>query len=390
MELVILAIARFRSDQKEAMSKNFVNLAQRLTENGHHVVTVSPTGFRSHIKVEQHTFRDESRYESLFEGLMNLIYLCRELNRLIEQTNSAKVNLHIATPIELLVVFFFLNSRYQKQTTLSIWQSYLTLEEVRNNKNYFLQNWFKYLHLFLFNSFVSAPLYKSLLDNFCQAIVHSKYQKLQLSSQSNLPIYFIQNGVFSENFSRPILAKKTQKMSLLYIGHSKPSKGVDALIELAAILKKRECINFDLTLCLSGFGDQKNIEKLVSKYDLQHQTEFKENIDISVEMARADLLILPLRTCVGTSLTPNLIVEAVSCGLPIAIPYFEQLSDVTQFGSNAIKIDLDDLEASARAIENGFKLGQLDQMSRNQIKQFKARYTLESFVSGYTRTLGLG
>ncbi|TOA29120.1 hypothetical protein CGK32_02210, partial [Vibrio parahaemolyticus] len=131
MELVILAIARFRSDQKEAMSKNFVNLAQRLTENGHHVVAVSPTGFCSHIKVEQHTFRDESRYESLFEGLMNLIYLCRELNRLLEQTNSAKVNLHIATPIELLVVFFFLNSRYQKQTTLSIWQSYLTLEEVR-------------------------------------------------------------------------------------------------------------------------------------------------------------------------------------------------------------------------------------------------------------------
>ncbi|EPE2694998.1 glycosyltransferase [Vibrio alginolyticus] len=390
MELVILAIARFRSDQKEAMSKNFVNLAQCLTENGHHVVTVTPTEFRSHIKVEQHTFRNESRYESLFEGLMNLIYLCRELNRLIEKTNSAKVNLHIATPIELLVVFFFLKSRYQKQTTLSIWQSYLTFDEVRNNKHYFFRNWFKYLHLLLFNSFISAPLYKRLLDNFCQAIVHSNYQKFQLSSLSHLPVYFIQNGVFSEHFSRPIPAKKTQRMSLLYIGHSKPSKGVDALIELAAILKKRECIDFDLTLCLSGFGDQANIEKLVSKHELHHQIEFKESIDISVEMASADLLVLPLRTCVGTSLTPNLIVEAVSCGLPIAIPDFKQLSDVIQFGSNAIEIDLDDLEASASAIENGFKLGQLDQMSRNQIEQFKVRYTLESFVSGYARTLGLG
>ncbi|EGR0266750.1 glycosyltransferase [Vibrio alginolyticus] len=372
------------------MSKNFVNLAQCLTENGHHVVTVTPTEFRSHIKVEQHTFRNESRYESLFEGLMNLIYLCRELNRLIEKTNSAKVNLHIATPIELLVVFFFLKSRYQKQTTLSIWQSYLTFDEVRNNKHYFFRNWFKYLHLLLFNSFISAPLYKRLLDNFCQAIVHSNYQKFQLSSLSHLPVYFIQNGVFSEHFSRLIPAKKTQRMSLLYIGHSKPSKGVDALIELAAILKKRECIDFDLTLCLSGFGDQANIEKLVSKHELHHQIEFKESIDISVEMASADLLVLPLRTCVGTSLTPNLIVEAVSCGLPIAIPDFKQLSDVIQFGSNAIEIDLDDLEASASAIENGFKLGQLDQMSRNQIEQFKVRYTLESFVSGYARTLGLG
>ncbi|WP_233902739.1 hypothetical protein [Vibrio campbellii] len=68
MEVVILAIARFRSDKKEAMSKNFVNLAESLTENGHQIIAVSPTGFNSCVEIEQHTFRDDSCYESLFEG----------------------------------------------------------------------------------------------------------------------------------------------------------------------------------------------------------------------------------------------------------------------------------------------------------------------------------
>ena len=388
MKLVILAIARFRSDQKEAMSKNFVNLAQCLTENGHQIIAVSPTGFNSCVEVEQYTFRDESRYESLFEGAMNLVHLCKTLNKMVKERPSAQINLHIATPIELALIFFFLNSKYRKQTTISIWQSYLTFKELRSKKCYFIKNWFRYFHLLLFNSFVSAPLYKGLLGYFQQVIVHSNYQKLQLS-YSKAPVYFIQNGVFSEHFSPPVITKNKLKKKLLYIGHAKPSKGVDALIELTAVLKQRGNLMFDLTLCLSGFGDQKGIEKMVFEHGLESLTEFKENIDVAIEMASADLLILPLRTCVGTSLTPNLIVEALSCGLPIAVPEFQQLSGVIKFGSNAIKIDIGNLEESARAIEVCFELEQLEQLSENQFKQFKALYTLEKFTSGYSKILGL-
>lgn len=224
MELVILAIARFRSDQKEAMSKNFVNLAQCLTENGHQIVAISPTGFHSCVEVEQHTFRDESRYESLFEGAMNLVHLCKTLNRMIKIRPSAQINLHIATPIELLLIFFFLSSQFRKQTTISIWQSYLTFEEVRTNKRYFLRHWLRYLHILLFNSFVSAPLYKGLLGYFHQAIVHSNYQKQQLS-QSKAPVYFVQNGVFPEHFSPPVITKNKLKKKFSILDMPNHQKG---------------------------------------------------------------------------------------------------------------------------------------------------------------------
>ena len=386
---MILAIARFRSDQKEAMSKNFVNLAQCLTKNGHQIIALSPTGFDSCVEVEQRTFRDESHYESLFEAGMNLVHLCKVLNRMVEVRPSTKINLHIATPIELLLVFFFLRSHLRKQTTISIWQSYLTLREFQTKKSYFLRNWLQYLHLLLFNSFISAPLYKGLLVFFHQVIVHSNYQKIQFT-HTKVPVHFIQNGVYPENFSPPVISKNRFKKKLLYIGHAKPSKGVDALIELASTLKQRGKINFDLTLCFSGFGDQESMEKLVLEHDLGSQTEFKENIDIAVEMTRADLLILPLRTCVGTSLTPNLIVEAFSCGLPIALPEFEQLSGVIQFDINAIKIDLENLDESAKALEASLKQDHLERISENQRKLFKDHYTLEKFTSEYSKILSLG
>lgn len=389
MECVILAIARFRNDQKEAMSKNFVNLANNLCQKGHHVLTVSPTTFQSQQPIEQHSFRQQSRYESLIEGLGNLVRLSIRINRLVKKTPSAKVNIHIATPIELLVLFLFIHSRYRQQTTLSIWQSYMTYDELRANRSFYLRNGFRYFHLLAFNSFITAPLYRWLLATFHQVIVHSPYQKQQLESLTRRPVSFVQNGVFPKQFQPPRVEKNKQKMALLYIGHAKPSKGVDALIELAATLKQRGKIDFELTLCLSGFGDQTSIERLVTAHGLEQHTRFKASIDVVSELAAADLLILPLRTCIGTSLTPNLIVEAVACGLPVAIPEFEQLAQVIQFGQNAVKIDLNDFTASSKAIEKCAEAGQLEHLSQGQLTKFKENFSLEEFTDGYSLALNL-
>ena len=106
-------------------------------------------------------------------------------------------------------------------------------------------------------------------------------------------------------------------------------------------------------------------------------------------MAIADLLILPLRTCVGTSLTPNIIVEAISCGLPIAISEFAQLDEVIQFDKNAIRIDLQDLTFSAKSIEGVHDKEALKQLSSYQLRQFKQAFTLDQFVAGYSAQLGL-
>ncbi|MDD1828141.1 hypothetical protein LRP52_38845, partial [Photobacterium sp. ZSDE20] len=123
------------------MSKNFVNLSESLCASGNDIIAITPTGFITHLPIEQFTFRQTSRYESLLEGGNNLIRLCKLLNRLLSEKKRAKVNIHIATPIELLIVFLFLDSRYRKNTTISIWQSYLSYQEFKDNYQFFIKNW---------------------------------------------------------------------------------------------------------------------------------------------------------------------------------------------------------------------------------------------------------
>lgn len=387
MGSVILAIARFRSNQKEAMSKNFVNLAEGMVIKGHRVTTVTPVPFESELKIKQHTFRKRSHYASLFEALSNLIKICFILNNLIKFSQPVKVNIHIATPVELLIISIFLKANYRKSITISIWQSYLTYRELLENRRYYLLNFAKYFHLIVFNSFLNAFLYRFLLKSFKHSIVHNRYQQQQLMSLSNKPVEFVQNGVFSENFSVPQKCLG-DKLQLIYIGHVKPSKGVDALIELAATLKTRQHASFHLTICLSGFG-RLPIKKLIQIHKLEKYITFKHDIDIVTEMTNADILILPLRTCVGTSLTPNVIVEAISCGLPIAVPHFSELQDIIKFGMNAIKLNLNNMEKSAETIEQVCNADKLISISRNQRQQFKMQLTLEHFVKGYTHKLNL-
>jgi len=199
---------------------------------------------------------------------------------------------------------------------------------------------------------------------------------------------FVQNGVFSKHYSPPHKSIG-EVIQLLYVGHAKPSKGVDALIVLAAMLKTQSHIHFHLTICLSGFGSQSFIEKLIKVHKLEKNITFKPNIDVIAEMTDADMLILPLRTCVGTSLTPNIIVEAISTGLPIAVPKFDELKGIIEFGVNAVELNLSDMTKSVEAIEHVSNATQLSMISRYQRQQFKTQFTLEHFVKGYTRELNL-
>ncbi|PTP50088.1 hypothetical protein CWN83_16910 [Vibrio splendidus] len=387
--LVVLAIARFKGDQKEAMSKNFVNLSESLCANGNDIITITPTGFITQLPIEQFTFRQTSRYESLFEGANNLISLCKLLNQLLAERQRMNVNIHIATPIELLLVFLFLDSNYRKNTTISIWQSYLSYQEFKDNFKFFIRNWTDYAHLLVFNSFMSAPIYAQLLRFFHQVCVHNEYQKNQLIRCSNFPVTYIPIGIFSERLSKGATQPHNEKLELLYIGHAKPSKGVDVLIDIVKKLRERNYVDFRLTLCLSDFGDSDRIKRMVFEHKLEQYVRFKMKIDIIEEMTRADLFVLPLRTCVGTSLTPNLIVEAISCGLPIAVPEFEQLGEVIQFDYNAVKLDLHDLDSCAKTIESVVEENQLSHLSRYQTSQFKQNHTLEHFITGYARALRL-
>ncbi|MDN3717480.1 glycosyltransferase [Vibrio breoganii] len=386
MDSLILGIGRFRNNKKEAISKNFINLAECFSRKNIAVISVSPTSFDTDCDIEQHNFRKHSRYNSLIEGVINLVKTCSTINKIATSRPYPQINIHIATPIELLIVYIFIDSKLRHRTTISVWQSFLTYSELKENYKFFLRNIVAYLHIILFNSYISSVIYKRILHHFKNIIVHSRFQKNQLESISKSNINFIQNGVFPIS-DTPIKQSDDNHFVLAYIGHAKHSKGVDYLIELIYKLKKRSNINFKFNLCLSGFGDSEKITKRIDNLNLNDVIKYKEDIDVGAELAVTDLLILPLRTCVGTSLTPNIIVESLSIGTPVAIPRFPELCDTIKFGKNSIEIFLNNLDESALAIENFHMNQSYNKMFLHEDSTNNGILSLEVFINGYHNIL---
>lgn len=391
----VLALPRFRPNKKEAISKNVVNLAEQLSNRQHTIMTLTPVEFATQSTLEQCTYRTHSQYSSLVEALKNLHTTCRLLNRWVQSGKTHNISLHIASPIEALCARLWLNRHARQNTRLSVWQSWMTWAEIKTRHRFYLAHVTRYIHLLLFNSCLSAFLYRWALPTFNGVIVHSQHQQDQLQALGIKQVNKINNGVFTADISprprvyQPGIDKKDRPLRLVYIGHAKPSKGVDVLLEITARLKQRNRVPFVLSLCLSGFGHHQPLQDQITRLSLSDVVDYKYDIDVHTEMTQSDLLILPLRTCIGTSMQPNLIVEALSLGLPVAIPSFTELDEIINFGNNAIEIDRDNHDVSAHNIESAWLNGTLDQLSVNQRKQFLAGYTLEQFVDGYEQLLGL-
>lgn len=390
MDKICLALHRFRADKNEAISKNFVNLVEGLSRKGERLVTYTPTDFITSQNIEKVFYRPISRYSSLAESVINLWLICRDINR--SHVDYKVINFHIATPIESFLLSLFLCQSASDKTLVSIWQSYLTLDELKQNFKYFMLNSMKYLHIFIGNSFFSSFLYTLSLKRFKNIIVHSEYQRKQLIVHGVNDIILIRNGVFSlEELPLVVLPPsrvQSDDFVLLYLGHAKESKGVDSLIELAKYLEASQALEFTLILALSGFGDNKPLYRLVKQSNLEHRVHFKDEVNVLEEMSHADLLLLPLRTCVGTSLMPNVIIEAMSLGLPVAVPDYPELAELVNLGENAFELDLFDLSSTSRMILTlASNRSLLEKVSHSQKVRIRDGMTLDSFVEGYFNSL---
>ena len=82
MYRICLAIHRFRKDRKEAISKNFVNLAEQLSlDPDIDITTYSPVLFSSEANINQDQLNRETKYSSLFGALINLFLICRNIRK---------------------------------------------------------------------------------------------------------------------------------------------------------------------------------------------------------------------------------------------------------------------------------------------------------------------
>jgi glycosyltransferase involved in cell wall biosynthesis len=322
---IAIATARFKANKSEAISKNIVNLSEGLVKKGHYVTCFVTEDFHSEFNIKNVTYRKAKSYKSLFESLINLIKMCLSL-RLNNQYDI--FNVHIASPIELIIINLMLPRSIKEKTIITINQTFLSFFYFRKNKKEIIFNLGSYWYFIVFNSFVLSWAYGYFSVNFKSVIVNSKYQLNTLLEMGvdKSKLHIVHPSVFEGNIKRKKI-NIGNKLKIVHIGHNKKIKGIDAIFSMGQLLK-RKGIRFELTICISDYSadSKKQIKRKIDDAGLTDNIVLKGIVNVHDELLDKDIFILPLRTCLGTTMLPNSLIEAISVGVVPCLTYHEELS----------------------------------------------------------------
>jgi glycosyltransferase involved in cell wall biosynthesis len=155
----------------------------------------------------------------------------------------------------------------------------------------------------------------------------------------------IHNGIDTDLFV-PAEYSSFDKKCLLWIGRYVPGKGVEYLIEAFSILRS---IHPDATLIMVGRGPQKqDIIKKIHNLKLQNNIVLKDfvpNSEIVHLYHNSSVLVLP---SLGEGV-PRVILEAMSCGIPVVCTKLPQIADIVD--GCGYTVPLRDPQAMAEKLE---------------------------------------
>lgn len=241
--------------------------------------------------------------------------------------------------------------------------------------------------------FLTKHLSKAIWNN-ASSITANSYSLKGLSEKftPTLDIKIITNGVDS-NIFYPESSKSysTEKVHLLFASRLMRQKGIDSLIIACGILKRRGINNFKLTVV--GDGYLKGLmNTLIKKYDLIDNVDYlgwKKNDEIPAILRESDVFILP-STMEGMS---TVVLEAMSCGLPIVATKVEGYSEILEDSINGFTVEYGDHEKLADVIEKLIKSPKLrEKMGKRSLekaKNFSWENIAKKYLEIYQTTLNL-
>ncbi|MCG8516465.1 MAG: glycosyltransferase family 4 protein [Pseudomonadales bacterium] len=191
---------------------------------------------------------------------------------------------------------------------------------------------------------------------------------------AELPIKVIYNGVDVEVFKPGKRARKpNEPFRLLYIGSWKKLKGVDLLPGIMRSLGNE----FKLYYTGGTLRKEKNISMPENMYDIGH---LKRDYDVAEEMKKSDALLFPSRS-EGFGLV---VIEAMSCGLPVICTNKPPLTEIVDDGINGMLCTPNNTAAFVKAIKMQKNLYPIKEKIREKaIKRFSSKITTNAYINEY-------
>ncbi len=182
---------------------------------------------------------------------------------------------------------------------------------------------------------------KTILQNALAVLALTENMRIKLKKKYDTEIHVIPNGIDLEDYFKVSLTSKkvTNGKNILFVGSLYPVKGVYYLIKaMKKILEKVP----DARLILVGDGkERKGLETLSTQLGISNHVTFIGKIpheEVQTFFKEADVFVLP-------SLSegfPNVILEAMACGLPIVATRVGGVPDILTDGTNGYLVEAKD------------------------------------------------
>ena len=169
------------------------------------------------------------------------------------------------------------------------------------------------------------------------------------------------------------------------LGFSEQYKGLETLLHAMTTLVKH---NPKLTLTVVGDGNMRSeYETMVERLALKNHIDFKGKLckeDVARQYQESDILVLP--TSFDSS--PTVVIEAMSCGLPVVSTYVGGIPKIIKEGETGILIEPNNVEQLQKALlillNDRNKQIEFGKNGRDRVKQ---KYTWKERISAYEKEL---
>jgi glycosyltransferase involved in cell wall biosynthesis len=180
---------------------------------------------------------------------------------------------------------------------------------------------------------------------------------LKIAPRANVRcIYHGLNAEFCDLLARPIARPEShERLRALGVGRLVPKKGFDVLVKACAILRQRG-FNCE-TVIVGEHGEQEaELRSQIETLGLRDQVRFTgpmEQARLYSEYQNADVFCLPCRVLENGDRDglPNVLMEAMACGLPVITTPVSGIPEIIKDGHNGTLIAPNDAEALADAIQ---------------------------------------
>ena len=149
--------------------------------------------------------------------------------------------------------------------------------------------------------------------------------------------------------------EKKGRLRALGVGRLVPKKGFDVLVEASSILKSRG-LNFETVIVGEHGEHESELRNQIAARGLKDNIRFTgplEQARLYSEYQNADIFCLPCRVLENGDRDglPNVLMEAMACGLPVITTPVSGIPEIIKDGHNGALVPPNDAEALANAIQ---------------------------------------